>query len=110
MYEIGELGSGKIIVVPEGFVSDGASIPAPINLIMPRWGRWRRAGVLHDYLYHLLRQGCPHREAPDRRTSDDEIFYEALQVAGVRRPIRWAMWQPVRAFGHGAATPKEPLK
>ncbi len=37
--------------VPAGFVSDGASIPFPVNIIFPSWkGRYARAAVLHDYL------------------------------------------------------------
>ena len=53
-WEIGKLGSGLIVQIPEGFVTDLATIP--------KWGRWlfnpaapdtAKASALHDYLLSI---------------------------------------------------------
>ena len=41
---------GTEITTPAGFVSDGPTIPRFLWAVLPVWGRWGRAGVMHDYL------------------------------------------------------------
>ena len=98
IYEVGALGSGALITVPTGFSTDGASIPQFLWSVMPTWGRYSRAAVIHDYLYVLLKSGTPHPLAPDRRTAD-AIFYEAMVVCGTNSTVRWVIWAAVRVFG-----------
>ena len=107
VYEVGAEGSGRRIVVPRGFQTDGASIPRPLWALLPAWGRYSRAAVVHDHLYACLRQGTPHQEAPTRRAAD-AVFLEAMRVCGVSRPIAWLMWAAVRLFGRSAAAPITP--
>jgi hypothetical protein len=104
IYEVGALGSGQVITVPAGFVTDGASIPQLLWAIMPTWGRYSRAAVVHDFLYAALRAGAPHQFAPDRKTADG-IFHEAMVVCGVNTTIRWLIWVSVRLFGGRYAKP-----
>jgi hypothetical protein len=94
-YEVGFLGSGRLIIVPPGFETDGASVPRPLWSLLPAWGRYSRAAVVHDRLCTLLNAGTPHAEAPDRRHAD-AIFYEAMKVCGVSPIIRFVMWLAVR--------------
>jgi hypothetical protein len=77
-----------LVVVPAGFVTDLASIPFPLNLIMRPEGPWKRAAVVHDFL--------------GKRMSDkkivDMVFLEALKVDGVSLPVRTIMYHYVRWF------------
>jgi Protein of unknown function (DUF1353) len=94
-FTTGDSESGLVIDVPIGFVTDGASVPRPLWALLPAWGRYSRAVVVHDYLCRLIKDGTPHQTAPDRKTAD-AIFYEAMVVCGVNRVVRWVMWAAVR--------------
>lgn len=99
-YEIGSLGSGALIVVPPGFETDGASIPRVLHGILPAWGRWSRAAIIHDYLCRAIDAGAPVGVRGwgivGRRKQADQIFHEALIVSGVSRPLAWIFWAAVR--------------
>ena len=101
-YEVGAEGSGRTITVPRGFTTDGASIPQFLWGILPAWGRYSRAALIHDYGYACLREGRPHPEMPTRRAAD-AVFHEAMLVCGVSRPVAWLMWAAVRIGGASAA-------
>jgi len=98
-WEVGHEGSGVLIVVPIGTVSDGASIPWPLSIVMNRWGRWRRAAVLHDWLLEQINAGTPHPNAATRKLADHE-FYDALLASGVWRVTAFAFWAAVRVWGN----------
>lgn len=91
VYEVGALGSGRVITVPVGFVTDGASVPRPLWAVLPVWGRYSRAAVVHDYLCRLLARGLPHPQAPTRRAAD-AIFAEAMTACGVGPLTRRVLW------------------
>lgn len=95
-YEVGQEGSGRIIEVPRGFVTDGASVPRLLWPLFPAWGRYSRAAVIHDYLGHrLVNLRDPH---PEGRTQKqiDSILFEAMGVCGVAWPIRVLIWSIMR--------------
>lgn len=87
-------GSG-LVIVPAGFVTDGPSIPRILWAVLPVWGSWSRAGVVHDYLCCLIAMGTPHREAPTR-TAADAIFREAMKACGVGILCRVLLYVGVR--------------
>lgn len=98
IWEVGALGSGVFITVPVGFISDGASIPWPLSIVLHRWGRWRRAACLHDWLYELLKAGTPDPNALTRAQAD-EIFRQALYASGVSHVLTFLFFTAVRIFG-----------
>jgi hypothetical protein len=104
IYEVGELGSGQIITVPPGYITDGASIPRYLWVFLPSWGKYSRAAVVHDFLCTLLDRGVPHPQAPTRRDAD-VVFYEAMGVCKVSLPVRLILWAGVRL---GAILPGHP--
>jgi Protein of unknown function (DUF1353) len=75
---------GRVIRVYRGFITDGPSVPQFLWSILPVWGSWSRAGVIHDYLCCLIAAGRPHRAAPTRDHAD-RIFLEAMQALKVGR-------------------------
>ena len=97
IYEVGGSGSGRVIVVSKGFITDGTSIPQFLWSILPVWANWSRAGVIHDYLCYLIAVNTPHPEAPTRADTD-RIFLEALKALNVGWVQRYALYLGVR-FG-----------
>lgn len=81
---------GREIVVPEGFVTDLASIPQALQSVYPKWGVYGRATIVHDYLYST--QPCTREEA-------DSVFLDAMLADGVDHATRMAMHAGVRAAG-----------
>lgn len=66
------------------------TIPRPFWVILPKWGRYGNASVIHDWLYWM--QTRPRREA-------DAIFLEARGVLGVTPLVKHAMYWAVHLFG-----------
>ncbi len=75
-YRIGSKYSNQYIKVPQGFLTDFASIPKLLTLFLPDWAKFNKSPVLHDFLY------CTKKimgEAITRKQADD-IFLEAMMV------------------------------
>lgn len=83
-------GNKDLFVVPVGFVTDFASVPRVFTWLLPRYGRWTPAAILHDYLWALARQG------KFRKIDADGLFNRALRELGVPFLRRWIMWTAVR--------------
>lgn len=77
-YEIGKLGSGLKITVPEGYRTDLGSIPSILWFILAPQDPYAAAPyTLHDRNY----------DEPDfSRLMADLILYESLRVNGYSRP------------------------
>jgi hypothetical protein len=92
-------------VVPKGFYTDFASVPTLCTWLIPRYGVYTRAAVLHDY---LCQEG--HVGRFNRRDADG-IFRRCLRELGVSWTRRWLMWAAVRVGGFMAgASAKEWLQ
>mgnify|MGYP003393857503 CR=1 FL=1 len=89
-YYVGQEDSSDCIDVPEGFVTDFASVPRPFWIIFPPDGQYTQAAVLHDFLYS---------EKKRKRAECDRIFLEAMTVLNVPPWKRWVMYLAVRIFG-----------
>ena len=89
-YDVGAENSGDHFGVAICFQTDFASIPRPFWAILPKWGRYGNATVVHDWLYWT--QIRPRREA-------DAILLEAMGVLGVTPLVKYAMYWAVGLFG-----------
>ena len=89
-YHVGSKFSRKVISVPKGFITDFASSPSQVWSIIPPWGRYGKAAVLHDWLYTT--------QTTTRKYADN-IFREAMGVLGVESWRRKTMYWAVRLFG-----------
>lgn len=80
----------RLIIVPEGFVTDFASVPRlPLAYLL--FGNVaREAAVVHDFLYST--------GACSRKLADD-VFAEASKACNVAAWRRGPMWFGVRLFG-----------
>jgi hypothetical protein len=81
---------GDTITVPVGFSTDFASIPRPFWVILPKWGKYGNAAVIHDYLYY---------EQKLHRKTADNILLEGMIVLNVATWQRFVIYHAVRWFG-----------
>jgi hypothetical protein len=89
-YEVGAEGSGDRIDVAIGFQTDFATVPRPLWIVLPKWGSYGNAAVIHDWLYWKQDRA---------RAAVDGIFFEAMGVLGVSAPTRFTLYWGVRLFG-----------
>lgn len=81
---------GRSLLVPAGFKTDLASVPRILWNILPPFGSYSSAAVIHDFLYQF--NGVS-------RVQADAILNEAMQVQNVGRWTRWTIWSGVRLGG-----------
>ncbi len=93
--------TGDVFLVPAGFVTDFASIPAPARVAISSCGRHAEAAVIHDWLYAI---GTPGDETA--RNVADRLFLQAMKEQRVNFIKRRAMHSTV-AFGGGGAFGQE---
>lgn len=89
-YAVGSEESNDVINVPIWNFTDFASVPRILWIVLPRWGKYGNAAVIHDWLY--WDQSRTRKEA-------DEIFLEGMGVLEVGAWTKYAMYWAVRAFG-----------
>jgi hypothetical protein len=92
------VGKTDTFVVPKGEGTDLASVPIGLTWLIPRYGRYTRAAILHDYLWS-------HPEMISKSDADG-VFRRVLRELGVSALRRWTMWAAVRLASilkhHGA--------
>lgn len=83
---------GRTWTVPIGFVTDGASIPRELwsTVGSPFTGKYRRAAVVHDYLYKLQ---------PLPRAKCDLVLLEAMMKDGTEKILAKTIYDGVRLGG-----------
>jgi hypothetical protein len=91
LYEVGD--SGQTIRVPRGFVTDLTSTPRAIWFVIPPFGRYQFAAIVHDYLY--WDQACTKAQA-------DTILWHAMVESGVGKLKADAIWEGVHQAGQSA--------
>jgi hypothetical protein len=87
-YYIGEEDSDKWVHVPRGYLTDGASSPRALWSIVPPWGSYGQAVIVHDILCEYLSVtlvGLPHKIS---RMEADRILQEAMEVLGVPASLK----------------------
>jgi Protein of unknown function (DUF1353) len=79
-----------VVSVPGGFITDLASIPRLFWNILPPFGKYTEAAVIHDYLYrtHLT-----------SRAVADRTLLEGMRLCHVSRWQRVVIYVAVRLFG-----------
>lgn len=86
------------VVVPAGFLTDGASVPWPFWSILPPWGVYGQAAVVHDILCETLTYHVHEIPTKIDRKRADRIFKEAMIVANVPTWKRRLLYLGVRAY------------
>ncbi len=89
------------VTVPEGFVTDLASIPSAFWSIRRPEGRHAFAAVVHDFLYWTQTK---------TREEADNIFKQAMLDSRVGKKEAESLYQAVRFFGQSAWENNKELK
>lgn len=96
--ELPRLGRVRI-TVPAGYLTDGASVPRLVWGLVPPWGAYGQAAVVHDLLCEYL---VVMTDAGDQvritRAEADLLFLEAMTVLQVPDTNRELMYAGVSAY------------
>lgn len=83
--------NGQTIVIPKGFVTDGATIPWVIRFIFSQMGVYFAACMVHDYLYNTRMLGS-------RLLTDVQFLYDMVR-SGMKKPKAELFYFAVRIGG-----------
>jgi hypothetical protein len=75
--------------VPDGFRTDFASVPRAFQWLLPKYGRYTKSAILHDFLCDESKAGRFDRD------DADGIFRRTMRELGVSFIRRWIMWAAV---------------
>jgi len=76
--------------VPQGFVTDLASIPRPLWALLPKWEGYGPPAIVHDYLYYSQHT---------TRYVADQWLLIAMDDMGVGKVKRYTIYAALRLFG-----------
>lgn len=97
-FYLGGKDTDRWVYVPAGYLTDGASVPRACWSLIPPWGSYGQAAVVHDIVCEYLSitvDGKPHSVT---RTECDEILLEAMTVLGVPEAQRNAIYGAVSLY------------
>jgi hypothetical protein len=97
-------GKSETFVVPAGFETDFASVPRFVQWLIPAYGRYTLAAIVHDWLCVQLEDHYAGKHelsgdevfVPANSVDVDGIFRRIMQELGVPFVRRWLMWAGVR--------------
>lgn len=103
-------GRDREITVPQGLVTDLASVPRIAWSVVNRVGPHLEASIVHDFLY-IAWQSSPERGARDAdREFADKLFLAGMAAAKVGALDKALIYNTVRTFGGGAYRRRDPVR
>lgn len=97
-FYIGDKSDGNYIYIPKGYLTDGATVPPFLKRLVPTWGQYGAATIVHDYLCEYLSMRSKGTLMSITRARSDYIFLEAMGVLGVPWYRRFPMYFAVRLY------------
>jgi len=92
-------GKSETFVVPKGFKTDFASVPAAVQWLIPSTGRYSQAAIVHDFFCDSLNRAhrrLTDREVPVTARDADAIFRRMMRELEVPPLRRYIIWTGVR--------------
>lgn len=86
------VGSRDVIIIPDGFRTDLATVPRIFWAMLPPSGTYEKAAVLHDFGCVQLAAGTCELSSRDV----DGLFRRVCREGGVGLLTRWVLWTGVR--------------
>lgn len=96
---------GMLIRCPKGMVTDFASVPKLFWNILPPWGKYGKAALVHDFLYSHHRS----TRLGYSRSQADWILVQAMVDCGCNRLECIVIYLAVRLGGWKAWGPNEKI-
>ena len=84
---------GRLIEVPEGFVTDFQSVPRLPFIYWFTGNTAQASGVLHDWFYRTNTEDIT-------RAAADDLLAEAMEALGYWPARTWFVWAGVRVGGY----------
>lgn len=94
----------KIIKIPTGFNTDLASVPKIFWPILPPFGKYTNAAIIHDFLYSKYNLTDINRKEADR------MFLKIMKFYKVNNIKRHLIYLAVRLFGKNRWKSKVKIK
>ena len=94
-----ELSDGKILTIPQFYVTDFASVPRFMWSLIPPIGKYNRACLVHDYLYDTQYRQKELGTYNARKFADREMLRIANNSNPKDKVLHFVMYQMVRYFG-----------
>jgi len=86
------------VSIPEGYITDFASVPRWLWPLIPPHGRAAGPSVLHDFMY-TSKLFSAWLTDDGARAAADLVFYHKLREIGIKKWQAKAMYWAVRLFG-----------
>ena len=106
--------NGLLVDVPQGFITDLASVPKVFRSVVPQIGYWNQAAVVHDLLYRHHRDGL---DTTILKQHADYLLLEGCRVKAALYNVPdserkdWLLYGGVRAAGlESWETPEERIE
>lgn len=79
------------VEIPEGFLTDFASIPFYLWSLLPKWSTYGWAAVVHDWLYWMQDDVSVSREQADKILRDAMLALKvpSWKASLIYRAVRW---------------------
>jgi len=93
---------GRVFIIPEGTMSDGASTPSAMWSLLPPFGDYWLPAILHDAAYRntLLEDINGLKVTADLPKLDcDNLLKEAMEICGVDAPTIETIYEGVKFGG-----------
>jgi len=85
---------GKVVTVPERFITDFASIPREFwTLVGAPWGKYGFIAAVHDWLYY---------NQETTKAYADDVLFEGMKIMGVGVLDRDAIYEAVSKAGESS--------
>ncbi len=103
-------GDFRQITIPEGMITDLASVPPIVRSIIGRVGPHLEATIVHDFLYIAWQdvEGLGARD--EDREFADKLLRVSLITSRVGAFRRWLIYNAVRTFGGSAYRRQDPKR
>jgi hypothetical protein len=85
----------QTVAVATGFQTDFASIPRVFWVVLPKWGKYGNAAVVHDWLYWAQ----PHGSDGKARKVADRVLLLGMRALKVPTWQQQVIYRGVRVFG-----------
>jgi hypothetical protein len=112
-FYIGAEGSKEWVDVEAGVLSDGATVPFPVNALIPAWGSYGQAVLLHDRLcntyYKYVEVNGVVTKVDIDRAEIDSILAEAMEVLKVSPTKRATIMAGIHTY-RIVTRPKQPVR
>jgi len=97
-FYLGDPSEERWVNIPVDYLTDGASVPRLFWDLLPPWGQYGQAAVVHDWLCENLTVDVKGVATPIVRREADKAFKEGMEALNVPSWKRNLMYMAVRGY------------